>query len=231
MSKYSSGLLAHLNYMPYPILKFYFNNSPLLYIVSMLFPAALTSLVLIILVTGCTTTIRETLPSRTATEQLLISVAVDQAVARLPFSIPTGTKIWLDSSNFTGYDTQYAISTIKEQLLKRGGWLVADKQAADLVIEVRAGALSIDRIERLLGIPSFSIPIPLAGSFKFPEIALFKKASMRGIAKFAFFSYDAKSGALYAFSGPIYGDSHYTQWRVLIDGWTSSDLMPTDALE
>jgi hypothetical protein len=156
---------------------------------------------------------------------------VDQAVEHLPFKIPTGTRVWLDSSNFTGYDTQYAISTIKEQLLKRGGWLVADKQAADLVIEVRAGALSIDRIERLLGIPSFSIPIPLAGSFKFPEIALFKKASMRGIAKFAFFIYDAKSGALYAFSGPIYGDSHYTQWRVLIDGWTSSDLMPTDALE
>jgi hypothetical protein len=213
------------------ILKFYFNNSLLLCIVYMFFPAMLTSLAFMMLITGCTTTIRETLPSRTATEQLLISGAVDQAVAHLPFKIPTGTRVWLDSSNFTGYDTQYAISTIKEQLLKRGGWLVADKQAADLVIEVRAGALSIDRIERLLGIPSFSIPIPLAGSFKFPEIALFKKASMRGIAKFAFFIYDAKSGALYAFSGPIYGDSHYTQWRVLIDGWTSSDLMPTDALE
>jgi hypothetical protein len=197
----------------------------------MLYPAALAPLIFAVLITGCTTTIRETLPSRTATEQLLISGAVDQAVARLPFSIPTGTKVWLDSINFTGFDAQYAISAIKEHLLKRGGWLVADKQAADLIIEVRAGALSIDRIERLLGVPSFSIPIPLTGSFKFPEIALFKKASMRGIAKFAFFVYDAKSGALYAFSGPIYGGSNYTQWRVLFLRWINSDLMPADALK
>jgi hypothetical protein len=197
----------------------------------MLFSAALVPLIFIVLITGCTTTMRETQPPRTATEQLLISGAVDQAVARLPFNVPEGTKIWLDTSNFTGYDAQYAISAIKEHLLKQGGWLVTDEQAADLIIEIRAGALSIDKKERFLGIPSFAFPIPLAGDFKFPEIALFKQKSLQGIAKFALLGYDAKSGALYAFSGPVYGRSNHTRWRLLILGWTSSDLMPTDALE
>jgi hypothetical protein len=196
----------------------------------MLYSAALAPLIFMALITGCTT-IRETQPPRTATEQLLISGAVDRAVARLPFRVPEGTKIWLDTRNFTGYDLQYAISAIKEHLLKQGGRLVADEQAADLIVEIRAGALSIDEKERFLGIPGFSFPIPLAGNFKFPEIALFRQESLQGIAKFALFGYDARNGALYTFSGPIYGSSNLTKWRVLLLGWTNSDLMPAEALK
>ncbi|BAW80666.1 hypothetical conserved protein [Candidatus Nitrosoglobus terrae] len=78
-----------------------------------------------ILVTSCTITIREALPARTATEQLLTSVAIEQAVERLPLTnIPLGVKIYLDSSNFVradpkNRDDKYAISAIKEQLLKK----------------------------------------------------------------------------------------------------------------
>ncbi|WP_096527181.1 hypothetical protein [Candidatus Nitrosoglobus terrae] len=101
-----------------------------------------------------------------------------------------------------------------------------DKKEADLIVEVRSGALSIDRVERLLGIPSFSIPIPLAGSFKFPEIALYKTVNLRVIVRFSLFAYDVKNGVLNTFSGPIYGRSHHTKGRALIYSWTDSDVEP-----
>lgn len=196
-----------------------------------IFPSTLTLLIFIVfIVTGCST-VRKTLPPRTATEQLLISAAVDRAIERLSFSVPVGAKIWLDTRNFTGYDAQYAISAIKEYLLRQGGQLVNEGGMADFIVEIRAGALSIDENERFLGIPSFSFPIPLTGDFKFPELALFRRNVLQGIAKFALFGYDAKSGALYSFSGPVYGASNYTQWRVLLLGWTTSNMIPKNALK
>ncbi|CAB1275231.1 DUF6655 family protein [Candidatus Nitrosacidococcus tergens] len=183
---------------------------------------------------GCTTTVNETLPSRTATEELLISTAVDHSVVDLNFNIPERAKIWLDTNALPIYkdsgknqDILYAISAIKAQLLKQGGRLAKDEKEADLIMEARVGALSIDKIERLIGIPSFSVPVPLSGTFKTPEIAFFKKENMRGIAKLAFFIYDAKTGELRNFSVPIYGDSYYIHVHTPIHNWFKNDLIPT----
>lgn len=109
---------------------------------------------------GCTTA-RETNPARTATEQLLVSTAADHAADRLELGLPKDTKVFLDAQYFEGTDQKYAISTIRDQLLKQGDRLVADKGNADAIVEIRAGALSVDQDTTLLGIPSFDIPIPL----------------------------------------------------------------------
>ncbi len=72
-------------------------------------PAVLCLLVLAM--AGCTTT-RESNPPRTATEQLLISAAVDRAVAGLHLDIPKGARVYVDASNFEGYDSKYAVGSI-----------------------------------------------------------------------------------------------------------------------
>jgi hypothetical protein len=179
---------------------------------------------------GCTTS-RETEPARTATEQLLISNAADRAAAHLNFNLPGGAKVFVDATNFEGTDAKYAIGAVRNQLLRHGAALVPERKDAEAVVEVRAGALSIDKHQTLIGIPQFNIPIPLAGSgFTFPEIALFKVDQRRAIAKFAAVGYGAKDGKHIESVTPQYGVSHKTQWTVLLFiNWSRTDAIPREA--
>ena len=162
------------------------------------------------------TTVTHSVPPRTATEELLISRAAEQAADNLKLDVPPGTKLFVDATYFDGYDSKYAIGTIRDRLLRRGAHLVDKKSDAAIVLEIRSGALSIDEHSLLVGIPGFDIPIPLTGSFTFPEIALYKKAVQAGVAKFAATGYDPKTGALITTTDPQFGFSEKTKKVVLI---------------
>jgi len=183
--------------------------------------------VLLALLLGACTQMRESNPSRTATEQLLLSAAADRAAERLANDIPAGSRIFLDAANFDAYDGKYAVSTIRSSLMKHGAFLVADRGQADTIVEVRAGALSTDSEKLLIGIPSFDVPIPLAGDLKSPEIALFKRDRTQGVAKFAATGYDAKTGSLVATTDPVFGLSQKTEYvALLFFSWARNDVKP-----
>jgi len=139
-------------------------------------------------------------PGRTATEQLLISAAADDAAAALRLDLPDERKAFVDTSNFEGIDAKYAISAIKEALLKQGVRLADARAEADTIIEIRSGALSIDQTETMYGIPATDF-----GAVKSPEAPLFNSRFQQGIAKFAAFAYDAETGEFLASAGPVYG--------------------------
>lgn len=175
---------------------------------------------------------KESNPQRTATEQLMISTAADRAAERLTLDIPRGSKIFVDATNFEGTDGKYAIAAIRDKLLRDGGQLMKDRDSADMVVEIRSGALSMDDEQTLVGIPKFDVPIPLTGSVPFPEIALFKKRQRTGIAKFGATGFGAKDGAYAASSGPQYGLSRETEWVVLLFiSWTTTDYVPKEVEE
>ncbi len=184
-------------------------------------------LLAIALLAGCTTA-RTTEPLRTATEQLLISAAADRAAAQLSLGIPKGTKIFVDSRFMQGYDDGYANAAIRTQLLKSGLALVDDRAQAEAVVQVASGALSVDQKSLLIGIPQLTVPyIPVGNSVTVPEIALFKQAEEKGVAKFVATGYDAKTGKLLASTDPRFGFSHNTNHTVLLFfSWSSGDLIP-----
>jgi hypothetical protein len=176
------------------------------------------------------TTVTTSKPARTATEELLISRAADEAADNLKFDVPAGTKLFLDTTYFEGTDSKYAIGTIRDRLMRRGIHLVDKKDDAQVVLEIRAGALSIDEQSFLVGIPGFPIPIPLAGTLDFPEIALYKKAVRAGVAKFAATGYDPKTGALIATTDPEFGFSQKTKKVIMIFfGSDTNDTVPPGA--
>ena len=179
-----------------------------------------------LLLAGCTTE-RRTAPSRTATEQLMISAAADRAAQNLSIAIPVDTKIFVDSAYFDGTDSKYAVAAIRDRLLRRGARLVEKRDQADMIVEIRAGALSIDENSLIVGIPQMDVPIPLAGSLGLPEIALFKRDRRQGAAKFAAAGYDAKTGKLISSSASDFGFSQQTEYDALfIISWSTSDVMP-----
>jgi len=172
---------------------------------------------------GCSTD-RQTDPQRTATEQLLISAAADRAAESLALDIGSVRKAYLDATNFEGFDGKYAIAAIRSSLLKQGAHLVDDKKNADTIIEIRSGALSIDKRATLVGLPSYNVPIPLAGQLQTPEIAIYKSEEQEGIAKFAATAYDIKEGRFIAESAPPLARSHLQKQLILVVSWTTDDV-------
>ncbi len=182
---------------------------------------------LLIGLAGCSTNV-ESNPPRTATEELLISTAAEHAAEKIAVQLPPHAAIFIDNSNFEGTDSKYAMGTIRTALFKQGMRLVDDKKKADVIIETRAGALSIDRNTFLIGIPSFNVPIPFTQSpLAFPQIALYGEEVQKGVAKFAVTGYDAKKGTLVSAQDPQYGFAHKTEKTVMIFvSWTDSNTLP-----
>lgn len=175
---------------------------------------------------GCSTT-RETSPNRTATEQLLISAAADRAAEQLTLEIPRGATVYVDSTYLDVPDGRYAIAAVRERMLELGAGLTQDRASADLIVEIRAGALSIDENEFIVGFPGAALPVPLTGPLQIPEVPLFKKDQRLGIAKISAAAYDGETGRLADATGPQYGFSDQTEWVVLLLlSWTTSDIMP-----
>lgn len=181
---------------------------------------------LLLSLSGCVTE-RKTDTPRTATEELLISTAADRAADALSKWIPTHTKLFIDTSNFDATDGKYAIGAIRDALLRRNASLVDKASDAAVVVELRSGALATNDHELLIGIPSFSLPIPFAGSITTPKIALYDRATQLGVAKFAATGVSAKNGTLVASTAPQYGFAHKTDYIVLLFfGWSRQDVIP-----
>ena len=146
---------------------------------------------------GCGTT-RSTDTARTATEQLLISDAIDRAVQTVNVQSLSGQTVYLDDSRLGDViDRNYLVSTLRQHLLASGCQLRAERDQADFVVEARAGAVGTDRNDLLFGIPSMNVPQilpvqPMPAAI--PEVPFAKRRDQRGIAKIAVFAYHRETG-------------------------------------
>lgn len=178
---------------------------------------------------GCTS-IRETLPDRSAIEQLLVSTAVDRMIERLEIAIPDGTKLFVDNRVPDGFDAAYAVGALRDRLARAGTALVANRAEAEMIIEFRVGTMSIDKTDSLIGIPQYDVPVPLTSGFVFPELALWKRELQVGVAKAAITAIDADSGRLHHSTRPVYGFAYRANYDALFFfSWTSDDLIPEDS--
>lgn len=144
---------------------------------------------------GCGTT-RMTDTTRAASEMLLVSQAVDNAVAQIDCSDLSGKEVFLDTQYLDGtVDKGYLISSLRQHLLAHGAKLKEDRKSSVIVVEARSGAVGTDRHGLLVGMPQMSVPAMMPGQpTQIPEIALIKKTDMKGVAKLALFAYNRETG-------------------------------------
>jgi hypothetical protein len=151
---------------------------------------------------GCGTT-RWTDTKRTATEQMLVSDAIDRAVSRIDFRLLAGKEVFLDTA-FLGeaVDKEYLTSTLRQQMVSSGCVLKEKREQAAFIVEARAGTIGTDRHDLLYGVPGFSLPTfssPVAGApalpSTFPEVAIAKRTDQQAVAKIAVFAYHRETGA------------------------------------
>ena len=144
---------------------------------------------------GCGTS-RWSDSSRTATEQLLISGAIDRSVSDFDFRALAGKKVYFDTTYIkTTIDADYIASSLRQHALASGCIVKMKVEEADYICEVRAGTIGTDRHDVLFGIPATSLPTSVSGSTtSIPEVPLVKKTDQRAVAKLAIFAYNRYTG-------------------------------------
>lgn len=158
-------------------------------------------LLLLAMFAGC-----GTLREQGATDQLLLSDAVDRCIAQIDFAPLSNETVFFDttfipaSKTGSGVSTQYIISSLRQQMLQAGCLLQDSKEGAEYVVEARVGALAADGHDINIGVPasnalnsaaslvSNSPPIPTL-----PEVSFIKRKEDSAAAKIAVFAYHRES--------------------------------------
>ena len=180
------------------------------------------------LAVGACASTSETNPSRTATEQLLVARAADRAVEGLVLPIPQGSRVFVDDAYFRAENAPYAVSAIRSALSEAGYALVPSKQEAAAVLELRAGALSLEQMRRVFGLPEMRVPIN--DSFNvvsLPELSIYSRRDRVGVAEFSGFLYEPKTGAPLGAVLPMTGEFRIRSHKLLmIVAWGQQSVEP-----
>ena len=150
--------------------------------------------------------------SFTATEQLLMSDAVDSTISKLDFRPLGMQKVFLDTTYAAAagkvipgvplpanlVTSDYVISAIRQQMVAAGCLLTEKREDADVICEVRCGALGTDGHSVIYGIPASNalggvgslIPGAPAAIPAIPELAFAKREHKSAATKVAIFAYD-----------------------------------------
>lgn len=173
---------------------------------------------------GCASQL-QTNPARSATEQLLLSTAADHALTNTDFGMFAGHAVFVDFTYYDSYDPKYVEGEIRDALCRAGAQLAPDPKSADVIIEARSGAYSIDNSTSFIGIPNISIPIPLAAlPLTIPELAFYKSETQKSYAKFALLAYANKARDHIYSSGPLGGNSYNIYRKILFISWWNTDI-------
>jgi len=141
-----------------------------------------------------------------ATEQLVLSDAVDRSVSTIDFRPLTGRKVYLDTSYLRAVkgpsfvNADYVTSALRQQIVAAGCLMQDASGDADLIIEARIGTLGADDHRMTYGVPENNALSSAVSAFPgapavpaVPEIALARREAREGAAKIAAFAYDRET--------------------------------------
>lgn len=165
-----------------------------------------------LLLSACSTTVREIQPSTSATQQYLIAQSAINAADQIKIKNPASFgKVYIDSSNFDG--SKFTYEEIQAALLRNGVALVSDPKCADTIISIRLGVQSSDNRITNMGLPSIPLPFPIPIiTFATPAITVLSKDQNIGITLIGLTAWNAHTGLLVQDLGEKLGLSYNTIW-------------------
>lgn len=163
------------------------------------------------LATGCATTTTSN-TARTATEQLLISAAIDRAMSNVSFTDFDGYSVFVDDKYLDSVDKGYLVASLRHRILEGGGSIAVGADKADLVLEARSGGVGTDNQESFIGIPAIGIPgLPI----ELPEVKIASRSTQMGTAKLGLVCYDPKTGRALGSGGEATALTHNNDTYVM----------------
>ncbi|WP_145347377.1 DUF6655 family protein [Rosistilla ulvae] len=136
----------------------------------------------------------------------MLSDAVDRSISAIDFRPLAGKKVYLDTTYLAAVkgilfvNSDYIISSLRQQIIAAGCLLEEDRKTAELIIEARVGTLGADGYQVSYGIPA-SNALSTAASLvaeappvpTIPEISFARRESNEASAKIAVFAYDRET--------------------------------------
>lgn len=175
--------------------------------------ALVLSLVIIGLMSACSTTHKNTQTKRTAIEQLLLSEAVLTSLPqqiKTPLPIPPGAKIAIDTSGISS--DQHIVQQAMAGWLGQHGYLVQDDKAnATHWVNVNVESLGTEYADSFFGIP------PIQGGLfpiSTPELAIYKAQYQTGYVKFHFDIFELPSGRFVQKTAPFLAEKYYNDYTL-----------------
>ena len=169
---------------------------------------------------GCVNKQRMTEPIRSVGEQLLLSNSIDRALSELDLEAIgrlKGFKVYLSTVYLQTLDQEYLIGSLRDLLLSSGMLVVDDIAQAEMIVEIRSGANSLDSAAVTAGIAEDqALPNPVTGApIALPELAFFKKQNIVSLTKVALVAYHADSREHVFSSGTLLGGAYERHYQFL----------------
>jgi hypothetical protein len=158
---------------------------------------------------GCATS-KTSNTARTATEQLLISNAVDESLANIDFGSFAGHKVFVEEKYMDSVDKPYIVGSVRHKLMMQGVRVVDKKENSDVTIELRSGGVGTDSSEMFVGIPEIVVP----GMVTIPEMRVMNRDKQQGTAKIGMVAYHTESGQVLGNGGVSLSQSERNNWYV-----------------
>lgn len=136
--------------------------------------------------------------------------------------------MFVDETYFQADGSRFAISAIRSAISDAGYRLARSKDTADAVFEVRAGALSLEQMRRVFGIPEMRIPVnENLNVVSMPELSLYSHRDRVGIAEFSAFLYEPRTGAPLGVLTPMIGSYRIRSHKALMMiSWGQQQAQP-----
>ena len=172
------------------------------------------------LASGCVNKQRMTQPAQSVGEQLLLSTAIDRTLSELDMEAIgrlKGFKVYLSTTYLKALDQEYLIGSLRDLLFSSGVLVVDDPGQAQMIVEMRSGANSLDSATVTAGIAEDqALPNPVTGApVALPELALFKKQNNVSVTTVALVAYHADTRVHVFSSGTLLGGAYDRHYQIL----------------
>ncbi len=172
---------------------------------------------MLLLVTGCAFSRTPSQTVRTATEQLLLSQAIERSLHDLSLPLPDGSTVMIETVGFavppTAFmpsDLNYARDTVAGRLGRLGYRIHPKDEEPTYLVRVLVQSLGTIQGETFWGMPSVAVL-----TVALPELTLYKEQRQSGYVRYSIDIYEVATGRFIR-STPWYtGTSYYNQYTVL----------------
>lgn len=171
---------------------------------------SLAALSLLCTAAGCASTSTSN-TARTSVEQLLLANAIDQSLDKCDFASFRDCDVFLQDKYVECVDKNYVIASTRHRLLRAGARLVDSPDKADVVLEMRAGAVGTTSANSFLGTPEIALP----GMLTIPEIKVAERRRQQAVAKIGMVAYDPKTNAILGSGGTSLAAADDNNWFVM----------------
>lgn len=167
---------------------------------------------LLMMSAGCSIVQERTNSPMTSVEQLLLTQAIERGLGDLALPLPVGTTVALKAYGFTP-DKEFARRLVEGWFLDQG-YRLKPTDIAPVTVRMIIHALGTERGESFFGIPPISSSLFFPAAL--PELAIYRMAGQRSLARYQLEIADAKTGELIHRSPVIEGSVFMNQYTVLL---------------